>query len=245
MFVKLHSELRGSKTRVLNAGSADKIVAFVVALLIHSLAVVFLLEHDDTVEKSQLAGAVRGEARTALRFVSAARSSSQYAVNSSYRTDESYRKDENMERTVRPIEQSSFDSAKAGPNDAETASPRLHSQALTATAGSPEGGQASMGEQRNSEELDDMKAIYINSVRAAIERRWTELTGQALPVACSIVLEQSTGGAVTGMEFDECSLDRASRTQLEVAIQKAQPLPYAGFESVFEPHMVFELGQSR
>ena len=51
---------------------------------------------------------------------------------------------------------------------------------------------------------------------------------------CRIVIRQIPGGEVIDAKVDpSCPYDERGRRSIEAAVLKAQPLPYAGFESVF------------
>jgi colicin import membrane protein len=52
---------------------------------------------------------------------------------------------------------------------------------------------------------------------------------------CRIVIRQIPGGQVVDAQVDpSCPYDELGRRSVEAAVLKAQPLPYAGFERVFE-----------
>ena len=52
---------------------------------------------------------------------------------------------------------------------------------------------------------------------------------------CRIVIRQIPGGEVVEAKVDpSCPYDELGRRSVEAAVLKAQPLPYVGFESVFQ-----------
>jgi colicin import membrane protein len=57
---------------------------------------------------------------------------------------------------------------------------------------------------------------------------------------CKLVIKQLPGGSVMDATVVEpCALDEAGRRSVEAAVLKAQPLPYAGFEKVFNRQLNF------
>lgn len=80
---------------------------------------------------------------------------------------------------------------------------------------------------------DDLDARYRAAMRARIATVWTQLVGRPLPGDCTLEIRQEAGGSVVSAQATDCALDVASRNRLEAAALMAQPLPYAGYESVF------------
>lgn len=70
-------------------------------------------------------------------------------------------------------------------------------------------------------------------MRETIAAYWRQQTGQDLPSGCALVIDQITGGQVVGAYVQHCDLPKSEQLRLEAAALKAQPLPYAGYESVF------------
>ena len=51
---------------------------------------------------------------------------------------------------------------------------------------------------------------------------------------CQVLIRQIPGGEVVDVQVSpDCPYDELGRRSVEVAILKASPLPYAGFEDVF------------
>lgn len=77
-------------------------------------------------------------------------------------------------------------------------------------------------------------AKYRAALQAAITQNWTRPDSVPLGQRCKIVIRQLPGGQVVDAQVDpSCPYDEAGRRSIEAAVLKAQPLPYAGFESVF------------
>jgi colicin import membrane protein len=84
---------------------------------------------------------------------------------------------------------------------------------------------------------------YIEAVHAAIMRVWLQPASAGADLHCPMDIVQLDGGEVVQASFgSDCNADAATREALERAVRKASPLPYAGFESVFQRriHLVFK-----
>jgi len=82
---------------------------------------------------------------------------------------------------------------------------------------------------------DDVSAAYFEAIAEAIRRNWVrpnEIRGSQV---CRIRIRQSAGGMVLEARVEpSCPYDEQGRRSVEAAVLKAQPLPYAGFESAFK-----------
>lgn len=88
---------------------------------------------------------------------------------------------------------------------------------------------------------NDLAANYHAALRTSIAQTWRRLSRRDFPAGCALHLRQSPGGAVTATSANGCALSQEDRLQLEAATLMAQPLPYAGYESVFAMELVLEL----
>lgn len=94
----------------------------------------------------------------------------------------------------------------------------------TATAGRPGAGGTDPG----------LLAAYQAALQKAITAKWTRPESVPLGARCRITIRQLPGGEVVDAQVSApCSYDEAGRASIERAVLLAQPLPYAGFESVF------------
>ncbi len=80
-----------------------------------------------------------------------------------------------------------------------------------------------------------LAARYAAALQEAILRNWTRPDTVPIGQRCTIVIRQIPGGEVVSAEVDpSCPYDELGRRSVEAAVLKAQPLPYVGFESVFQ-----------
>lgn len=82
---------------------------------------------------------------------------------------------------------------------------------------------------------DDLRARYAAALRDAIVAKWIRPDSVKAGAACRLLIRQSSGGIVVDAQVGSpCSYDEAGQRSIEAAVKKAQPLPFAGFEKVFE-----------
>jgi len=115
----------------------------------------------------------------------------------------------------------------------QQAQQRQAAQAATPPAASPAtGGQGGTS--------DDLTAKYVAAIQAAVVAQWSRPDSVPLGTRCRVVIKQLPGGEVISAEvLPGCAMDPAGQDSLERAVLKAQPLPYRGFESVFNRQLNF------
>lgn len=89
----------------------------------------------------------------------------------------------------------------------------------------------------NSRSSND--AMYKVAVKDAITRQWIRPESIPLGVPCQVRIRQIPGGEVVDVQVSGgCPYDELGKQSLERAVQKASPLPYAGFEDAFNRDIV-------
>ena len=100
-------------------------------------------------------------------------------------------------------------------------------------ARSPSTNESSNGSQLGSSGTgDDLESRYIATLKATIYSKWKTSNGGKLG-SCDLTIQQAIGGSVLTAKLVNCNLSPAEQRAFEAATLMAQPLPYAGFESVF------------
>jgi len=96
---------------------------------------------------------------------------------------------------------------------------------------------------------DALFARYAAAIQAAVMQNWSRPDGAAPGVSCVLQVEQIPGGEVIKVQNGSpCNADPATRTSIEQAVMKASPLPYQGYEKVFQRTIQFNFrydGQGR
>lgn len=81
-------------------------------------------------------------------------------------------------------------------------------------------------------------ARYQAALQQAITSKWTRPETVPIGAACRLIIRQLPGGEVMNVEVSSpCAYDEQGRRSIEAAVLKAQPLPYAGFEAVFQRNL--------
>jgi colicin import membrane protein len=93
--------------------------------------------------------------------------------------------------------------------------------------------------QGNRGSETNLNAAYADAIAGAIRRNWIRPDNVQANQRCRIVIRQLPGGEVIDAQVDpSCPYDELGRRSVEAAVLKAQPLPYAGFESVFQRTLI-------
>lgn len=91
----------------------------------------------------------------------------------------------------------------------------------------------------DASQADDLRTAYLAAVRDAILFKWNGT--KASIDGCIMLLEQEIGGGVLQAKVVGCSIDPGARDALQATALMVQPLPYAGYESVFSRSLELEL----
>ncbi|WP_313229283.1 cell envelope integrity protein TolA [Stenotrophomonas acidaminiphila] len=138
------------------------------------------------------------------------------------------RKREQAERELKLAEQ----------RQRQVADARARAQAAASSA-SPASGtpQASPGQGGTS---TDLTAKYAAAIQQAVLNQWVRPDTIPRGQRCRLTIRQLPGGEVVDVQFAAgCPYDEAGRRSVEAAVLRAQPLPYRGFESVFQRTLNF------
>lgn len=88
-----------------------------------------------------------------------------------------------------------------------------------------------------SSEQNALRAAYLSALRTAIQAKWPH---DDTVHPCRLLLKQTPGGLVESSIAGDCELSIQDRRSLEAAALMAQPLPYAGFESVYSDTLILD-----
>ena len=85
---------------------------------------------------------------------------------------------------------------------------------------------------------EGLLARYQAALQEAILRNWSRPDSVPLGQRCRLHIRQVQGGSVIDVQVDaSCPYDELGKRSVEAAVLKAQPLPYAGFEAVFNRNL--------
>jgi colicin import membrane protein len=82
---------------------------------------------------------------------------------------------------------------------------------------------------------NDLAARYAAAIQASVTQSWNRPDSAQAGLKCSINITQIPGGDVISVTLGSpCNADDATRNSIEQAVMKAAPLPYQGYEKVFQ-----------
>jgi Membrane protein involved in colicin uptake len=85
----------------------------------------------------------------------------------------------------------------------------------------------------------DLTAKYMAAIQQAVTNQWIRPDTVPLGQRCRVTIRQLPGGEVIDVKIEAgCPYDEAGRRSLEAAVLRAQPLPYRGFEQVFNRTLI-------
>lgn len=110
---------------------------------------------------------------------------------------------------------------------------RRASQAASSTA-------AASAPAGNSGADANLSGEYAAAIQRAVLSQWIRPESVPRGQRCRITIRQLPGGEVTEVVVaPSCPYDEAGKRSVEAAVLRAQPLPYRGFESVFQRTLNF------
>lgn len=108
-------------------------------------------------------------------------------------------------------------------------------------AASASAAQASPSQPAGNAGADaNLQGEYAAAIQKAVLSQWIRPDSVPLGQRCTIAIRQLPGGEVVEAKVAaNCPYDDAGKRSIEVAVLRAQPLPYRGFESVFQRNLTF------
>jgi len=80
-----------------------------------------------------------------------------------------------------------------------------------------------------------LRTAYAVAIRDRILASWLPPPSVTSGQHCRVSITQLPGGTIVSVKVDAaCQFDAAGKAALERAVLRAQPLPYKGFEAVFD-----------
>jgi len=82
--------------------------------------------------------------------------------------------------------------------------------------------------------------LYSAAIQSAVNKEWSRPTGTPAGLKCEIKVNQIPGGGVIDVSIGSpCNASAVVRNSIINAVKKADPLPYTGFEQVFDRRLNF------
>lgn len=87
---------------------------------------------------------------------------------------------------------------------------------------------------------DDLAARYAAAIQSAVTNNWNRPDSASAGLRCSVDIVQIPGGdVIRATVVSPCNADPVTRNSIEQAVMKASPLPYQGYEKVFQRSVRF------
>lgn len=95
-------------------------------------------------------------------------------------------------------------------------------------------------ENGDAEQKRTLLTQYMAAIQSAVTRQWARPSGTPAGLKCQIKVNQIPGGGVIDVSIGRpCNASATVRNSIINAVKKADPLPYSGFEDVFERRLNF------
>lgn len=87
---------------------------------------------------------------------------------------------------------------------------------------------------------NDLLSQYAGLIQEVVTQNWRRPANTPAGIRCSLRVRQIPGGEVIGVTVGSpCNADPLIQQSIIDAVERASPLPYMGFETVFEPTLNF------
>ncbi|MCK9538694.1 cell envelope integrity protein TolA [Dokdonella sp.] len=87
---------------------------------------------------------------------------------------------------------------------------------------------------------NDLTARYSAAIQAVVTQNWNRPESAQAGLRCTLDITQIPGGEViAAVVSTPCNADPATRRSIEQAVMRAAPLPYQGYEKVFQRRIKF------
>ena len=87
---------------------------------------------------------------------------------------------------------------------------------------------------------DDLSARYQAAIQSAVTNNWNRPDSAQSGLRCTVEITQIPGGDLLNVSVSSpCNADQVTRNSIESAVRKAAPLPYKGYEKVFQRSIRF------
>lgn len=97
-----------------------------------------------------------------------------------------------------------------------------------------------IGSTQGTNQENTQLTQYIASIQSAVTRQWARPASTPKGLSCRIKVSQIPGGGVIDVSIGTpCNANTVVKNSIINAVKKADPLPYRGFEQVFDRRLHF------
>jgi colicin import membrane protein len=93
--------------------------------------------------------------------------------------------------------------------------------------------------QETAQRVTSLRVQYEAAIQNDVTQNWLKPPSAATGLSCKVLVHQIPGGEVIDASIVSCNGDQQARGSIVQAVLRASPLPYRGFEDVFQRELVF------
>lgn len=109
---------------------------------------------------------------------------------------------------------------------------------VAAQTSAPQPTPATPSERLGNEGVDNaLLGRYRLAIQQHVDRNWLRPDNLRPGLRCYVAVTQLRGGQVSGLDFARCQADPLTQRSVEAALMR-EPLPYQGYESVYQRKLV-------
>lgn len=109
---------------------------------------------------------------------------------------------------------------------------------VAAETSAPQPAPAAPSDRLGNEGVDDaLLGRYRVAIQQQVDRNWLRPDNLRPGLRCYVEVTQLRGGQVSGIDFARCQTDALTQRSIEAALMR-EPLPYRGYESVYQRKLV-------
>ena len=142
------------------------------------------------------------------------------------RLEELRKQREEAERRRREEQERLVDLEQQRKRDAEDAIRRVNEQRVRRA-------------QETARRVTSLRVQYEAAIQNDVTRNWLKPPSAVAGLSCKVLVHQIPGGEVIDVSIVSCNGDQQARRSIVQAVLRASPLPYRGFEDVFQRELVF------
>jgi colicin import membrane protein len=115
-----------------------------------------------------------------------------------------------------------------------------HQPAKPARPAPPEAAEAEQARTGMAGQDNSLAAEYFAAIQNAVTQNWLRPDNAPAGLHCMLRIVQIPGGDVLSVQIiNPCNADAPTRTSIEQAVKRAAPLPYQGYQKVFQREINF------
>ena len=147
---------------------------------------------------------------------------------------------DNKKRQEKTERQKKLDEIRRKREELENSTPEPTTTDEQPTEEAPVEEAQPVGSTKGTNQENTQLTQYIASIQSAVTRQWARPASTPKGLTCRIKVSQIPGGGVIDVSIGTpCNANTVVKNSIINAVKKADPLPYRGFEQVFDRRLHF------